>query len=76
MAVTLAAGSNPILTADPTKAIQTMTAFIVSTAKGDAASGTIKYQSLFAVGATLFVFTLVMNLLAQRLVKKFRQVYA
>lgn len=76
MAVALAAGSNPVLTADPTKAIQTMTAYIVSTSKGDAAAGSIKYQSLFAVGVTLFVFTLAMNLLAQRLVKKFRQVYA
>lgn len=76
MAVTLAAGSNPVLTADPTKAIQTMTAYIVSTAKGDAAAGTIKYQSLFAVGVTLFLFTLVMNLVAQRLVKKFRQAYS
>lgn len=75
MAVTLAAGSNPVLTLDPTRAIQTMTSYIVSTAKGDAAAGTIKYQSLFAVGATLFLFTLVMNLIAQRLVKKFRQVY-
>jgi phosphate transport system permease protein len=76
MAVTLAAGSNPVLTADPTSAIQTMTAYIVSTSKGDAVSGSIKYQSLFAVGATLFVFTLVMNMVAQGLVKKFRQVYA
>jgi phosphate transport system permease protein len=76
MAVTLAAGSNPILTADPTKSVQTMTAYIVSTAKGDAPAGTIKYQSLFAVGVTLFVFTLIMNMIAQRLVKKFRQVYA
>lgn len=76
MAVALAAGSNPVLTADPTQAIQTMTAYIVSTAKGDAAAGSIKYQSLFAVGVTLFVFTLAMNLLAQRLVKKFRQAYA
>lgn len=75
MAVTLAAGSNPVLTFDPTKAIQTMTSYIVSTAKGDAAAGTIKYQSLFAVGVTLFLFTLVMNLIAQRLVKKFRQAY-
>ena len=76
MAVALAAGSSPVLTADPTHPIQTMTAYIVSTAKGDAATGSIKYQSLFAVGVTLFAFTLTMNLLAQRLVRKFRQVYA
>jgi phosphate transport system permease protein len=76
MAVTLAAGSNPELTFNPAKSIETMTAYIVSTAKGDAGTGTIKYQSLFAVGITLFFFTMLMNLVAQRLVKKFRQVYS
>jgi phosphate transport system permease protein len=76
MAVALAAGSNPKLTFNPTESIQTMTAYIVSTAKGDAPYGTVKYDSLFAVGVTLFVFTLGMNYLANRLVRKFRQVYA
>jgi phosphate transport system permease protein len=76
MAVALAAGSNPQLTFNPTESIQTMTAYIVSTAKGDAPYGTIKYDSLFAVGVTLFSFTLVMNIFATRLVKKFRQAYA
>lgn len=76
MAVTLAAGANPVLTLNPAKSIETMTAYIVNTAKGDAEAGTLKYQSLFAVGVTLFVFTLIMNLLAQHLVKRFRQVYA
>lgn len=76
MAVALAAGSNPVLTFNPLKSIQTMTAYIVSTAKGDAPTGTIKYQSLFAVGITLFVFTMIMNMIAQKLVKKFRQVYS
>jgi phosphate transport system permease protein len=76
MAVALAAGSNPQLTFNPTESIQTMTAYIVSTAKGDAPYGTVKYNSLFAVGITLFIFTLALNLVASRLVKKFRQVYA
>jgi phosphate transport system permease protein len=76
MAVALAAGSNPQLTFNPTESIQTMTAYIVSTAKGDAPYGTVKYDSLFAVGVTLFIFTLAMNLVANRLVRKFRQVYA
>jgi len=76
MAVALAAGSNPQLTFNPTESIQTMTAYIVSTAKGDAPYGTVKYDSLFAVGVTLFIFTLGMNYVANRLVRKFRQVYA
>lgn len=76
MAVTLAAGSSPKVTWNPAESIESMTAYIVNTAKGDAPAGTLKYQSLFAVAVTLFVFTLAMNLLAQRLVRKFRQVYA
>jgi len=76
MAVTLAAGSNPILTFNPAKAIETMTAYIVSTSKGDAGVGTVRYNSIFAVGFTLFVFTMMMNMIALRLVKKFRQVYS
>ena len=76
MAVTLAAGSNPDLTLNPAKSIETMTAYIVTTASGDAATGSVRYTSIFAVGATLFAFTMVMNLIAVRLVKRFRQVYS
>jgi phosphate transport system permease protein len=76
MAVTLAAGSNPVLTLNPAKSIETMTAYIVTTASGDAATGSIRYTSIFAVGVTLFAFTMVMNLIAARLVKRFRQVYS
>lgn len=76
MAVTLAAGANPNLTFNPLDGIQTMTAYIVQTSKGDVAQNSIRYYSIFAVGITLFVFTMGMNLVAQRFVRKFRQVYA
>ncbi len=76
MAVTLAAGANPVLTFNPAKAIETMTSYIVATSKGDADVGSVRYNSIFAVGITLFFFTMVMNLLASKLVKKFRQVYS
>jgi phosphate transport system permease protein len=77
MAVTLASGAgNGHLTLNPAESIQTMTAYIVNVTKGDAAQGTVRYNSIFAVGITLFVMTLLMNLLAQKLVKKFRKVYS
>ena len=76
MAVTLAAGANPQLTFNPLDGIQTMTAYIVQTSKGDVEQNSIRYYSIFAVGITLFVFTMAMNMVAQRLVRKFRQVYA
>jgi phosphate transport system permease protein len=76
MAVTLAAGEGTgHLTLNPAVSIQTMTAYIVNTTKGDVAQGTMRYHSIFAVGMMLFAMTLLMNILAQRLVRKFRQVY-
>jgi phosphate transport system permease protein len=52
-----------------------MTAFIGRTATGDVAVGTIAYDTIFAVGAVLFVLTFVLNLFAIRLVRRFREVY-
>ncbi len=76
MVVLLVAGAgNPVLSFDPTKGTQTMTAYIGSTATGDISQGTITYDSIFAVGALLFLMTLAMNVLAMRLVKKYREVY-
>ena len=74
MAVTLAAGATPKLTADPLVSIQTMTAYIVQVSTGDVPHGSIEYRSIFAVGAVLFGVTLVFNLLAFALVKRFRSV--
>ena len=75
MIVLIAAGGQPNLTADPTEVVQTMTAFIAATAQGDVATGTTAYKTIFAVGATLFVMTFVMNLVSIRLVRRFREVY-
>ena len=52
-----------------------MTAYIVEFTSGDAGSGTVGYYSLYAVGLTLFAFTLLMNMLAQWISKKFRERY-
>ena len=75
MAVTIAAGNTPRLTTDFFDSIQTLTAYIAQTVSGEAAAGSTRYQSLFAVGATLFLITLGMNLLSIRLVRRFRQAY-
>ena len=75
MAVTLAAGATPKLTLDPRDSIQTMTAYIVQISKGDTPAGTTAYYTLFAVGLTLFTITFLMNILAHKLVKRYRQVY-
>jgi len=75
MAVTLAAGATPKMTLNPAESIQTMTAYIVQVSLGDTPFGTTAYQTIFAVGLTLFGITLVLNILAQRLVKRFRYIY-
>ena len=75
MIVLVAAGQVPNLTADPRQSVETMTTFIASTAKGDVAVGSTGYQTIFAVGTTLFVMTLIMNAISIRFVRRFRQVY-
>lgn len=75
MIVVIGSGSSKQLTFDITKSVQTMTAYIVEFTSGDAASGTVGYYSLYAVGLMLFVFTLGMNLLAHYISKHFREEY-
>jgi len=75
MAVTLAAGATPNLTLNPLESIQTMTAYIVQVSLGDTPSGTLAYKTLFAVASVLFTITLAMNLLANRVMRKYQEVY-
>ncbi|MGD9573383.1 MAG: phosphate ABC transporter permease subunit PstC [Thermoleophilia bacterium] len=75
MAVTLAAGTQPNLTSNPLDPMQTITAYIVAISKGEATRGSLQYTSIFAVGIVLFVATLIINLVAVRLVRRYRTVY-
>jgi phosphate transport system permease protein len=75
MAVTLAAGATPRLALNPLESIQTMTAYIVQVSLGDTPAGSIAYQTIFAVGILLFGITLVMNWVANRVLRRFREVY-
>jgi len=76
MAVTIAAGNSPKMTLDFFTSIQALTASIAQTVSGEAAAGTVRYNALFALGLTLFVITLTMNLISARIVRRFRQVYS
>lgn len=75
MIVAIASGSSKNFSFDITGSMQTMTAYIVEVAGGEAAAGTTIYYSLYAVALTLFVFTLMMNLLAKYISRKFREEY-
>jgi phosphate transport system permease protein len=67
MIVAIAAGQQPRLTLDPRVPIETLTAYIVQVSLGDTPTGTLEYSTIFAVGMTLFLMTLALNLVAYRL---------
>lgn len=78
LVVSLAAGNLPpqeVPTANPFQQVQTMTAYIVQAVGGEASRGSVTFQSIFAVGALLFLITFAINLLASRVVRRFREVY-
>jgi phosphate transport system permease protein len=76
MIVTIAAGLRTDgIPLDPTNGAATMTAYIAAAGLGDLPVNSLNYLTIFAVGATLFVFTFALNAWSIRLVRKFREVY-
>jgi phosphate transport system permease protein len=75
MIVLIAAGQQPSSSFDPRKATETITTFIGATAKGDIPQGTTKYETIFVCGTLLFFLTLIMNAIAIRFVRKYREIY-
>ncbi len=75
MIMAIAAGQQPRFTLNPLVPIETATAYIVQVSLGDTPAGTLEYKTIFAVGMTLFVVTLVLNLLSQRLRERFQERY-
>ena len=73
--ILIAGGQRPNLSVNPTESYQSMAAFIAATARGDIPTGSVEYRTIFVVGMTLFVITLVLNLVSIRLVRRYRQVY-
>jgi phosphate transport system permease protein len=75
MIVTIAAGNMPNLSWNPLEAMQALPAYIVQVSLGDTPAGSLEYKTIFAVGLTLFACTLVLNVAAQWLMARFREVY-
>ena len=75
MLVTIAAGATPNLTWNPLESVQAMTAYIVQVSLGEAAHGSLEYNTIFAVGLLLFMMTLLMSLLGQWVVRRWREEY-
>ena len=75
MILAVAAGMQPNLTFNPLEPAATITAYIVQVALGDLPHGSVGYQTIFAAGLTLMLFTLACNLAGHFLRKHFREVY-
>ncbi len=75
MIVTIAAGQNPRLGFNPLVPVQTMTAYIVQVSQGDTPAGSLAYNTIFAVGMTLFLITLALNIFSYWFVRRFREKY-
>jgi phosphate transport system permease protein len=75
MIVLIAAGQKPNSGVNPKEPFETISAFIAATAKGDIPTGSTEYKTIFAAGMTLFILTLIFNVIAIRFVRKYRQIY-
>jgi len=75
MIVALAVGAGPAFTFNPFKGAETMTGHIVRISGGDLSYGSIDYDSIFAIGLTLFLLTLTLNIISQAVVRRFRKAY-
>ena len=75
MIVAVAAGAGSNFTFNPFEAAETMTGHIVRISGGDLSYDSIDYNSIFAIGLTLFFMTLSLNVISQRIVRRFREVY-
>lgn len=75
MIVATAAGNRPNMVTSPFEGGQTMTGFIANAALGDSRIGSTEYNTLYAVGLLLFIFTLIINAISIRMVRKFREAY-
>ena len=75
MIVAVAAGAGPRFTFNPFRAAETMTGHIARISGGDISYNTIDYNSIFAIGLSLFVLTLTLNIVGRRIIQRFREVY-
>jgi phosphate transport system permease protein len=75
MIVAIAAGQSPTLTLSPLVPIETMTAYIVQVSLGDTPFGSLEYKTIFAVGMMLFLMTLLLNIVSQVVLRRFREEY-
>ncbi|MCY3573288.1 MAG: phosphate ABC transporter permease subunit PstC [Chloroflexi bacterium] len=75
MIVAIAAGAGPNFSFNPFDSAETMTGHIARISGGDLSYDSIDYNSIFAIGLTLFVMTFLLNALSRVVISRFREVY-
>ena len=75
MIVSIAAGQQPRLTANPFVPIETITGYIVQVCMGDVPHGSIEYKTIFVAGLTLFFLTYILNNISYFLKLKYQEQY-
>ncbi|BAY24572.1 phosphate ABC transporter, inner membrane subunit PstC [Calothrix sp. NIES-2100] len=75
MTVIIAAGQQPKLTINFAESVETMTAYMAQISGGDSPRGSLNFQTLYAVGAVLFLLTLVLNIVSYWISNRFKEKY-
>lgn len=70
MIVAIASGSNPLFNLNPLKSVQTLTAYMANVSMGDVSYSSVEYKTIFVCGAILFFITLVLNIIARKIINK------
>ena len=70
MIVAIASGSNPLFNVNPLKSVQTLTTYMANVSMGDVTFDSIEYKTIFVCGAVLFLITLILNIIARRIINK------
>jgi phosphate transport system permease protein len=75
MIVLIAAGQSTTVQLNPLNPMETMTAYIARVSLGDNPQTSIEFKTIFAVGMLLFLITFTLNLISQRVLARYREVY-
>ena len=70
MIVAIASGSNPLFNLNPLKSVQTLTAYMANVSMVDVSYSSVEYKTIFVCGAVLFFITLVLNIIARKIINK------
>ena len=70
MVVAIASGSNPLFNVNPLKSVQTLTTYMANVSMGDVSYNSIEYKTIFVCGTILFFLTLILNIVARKIINK------